>query len=348
MKLLIYGAGAIGAYIGANLFRAGNEVTFVGREPFVDAVRADGLTVKLPQGGQWHLKPIHACTTLHDALPRGTFEATLLTVKAFAIPRILPELQRFQAVTGQIVCFQNGVGAEEKLAAVFGAQRVIAATLTSPVSRVAPGAIALDKLHGGVGYSPMGQNRPFADKLVHASFTDLMPAAVYADARAMKWSKMLLNIVANASSAIFGLTPAQIYADRELFTLEMMMVRECLSVMRKLGIAPIDLPGYKARAFARVSGLPSWLSQGLLAGRVASGRGGKWPSMYYDARSQSGRSEVDNLNGQIAVQGAALGISTPVNAWLTRTLNAIVAGDRSQGDAALRDDARRLVGVPRR
>jgi 2-dehydropantoate 2-reductase len=344
MKLLIYGAGAIGTYIGANLFRAANEVTFVGREPFVDAVRADGLTVKLPQGGQWHLKPIHAFTTLHDALQRGTFEATFLTVKAFAIPQVLPELQRFQAATGQIVCFQNGVGTEDLLNAAFGPQRVIAATLTSPVSHVAPGAIALDKLNGGVGYSALGQNRPFADKLAQASFTDLMPAQAYPDARAMKWSKMLLNIVANVSSAIFGLTPAQLYAEPDLFALEIAMVRECLAVMRKLGITTIDLPGYKARAFARVAGgLPLWLSRPLLAGRVASGRGGKWPSMYYDAHARSGRSEVGNLNGQIAARGVELGIPTPVNGWLTQTLTAIVEGRRAQGDPALRREAGALA-----
>jgi 2-dehydropantoate 2-reductase len=247
-------------------------------------------------------------------------------------------------VIGQIMCFQNGLGTEERLVAEFNPQRVIAATLTSPVSSVAPGVYALDKLNGGVGLSAWGQNGPFVDKFARAAFTDLMPVYGYPDPRAMKWSKLLLNIVANASSAIFGLTPAQIYGDPQLFALEMRMVRECVAVMRALQLLPIDLPGYKSRAFARVAnGLPAWLARPLLAGRVAAGRGGKWPSLYFDAHAQSGRSEVGALNGQIAEQGAAHGVPTPINGWLTQTLSAIVNGRRRQGDPALRDEIARLL-----
>ncbi len=343
MKLLVYGAGAIGAYIGVNLIRAGNEVTFVGREAFVDAVRRDGLRVKLPQGGEWHMTPVHAYTVLHDAMQRGTFEASILTVKAHSVDQALSEFERFQSALGQLVCFQNGVGTEQRIAAKFGEHRVIAATLTSPVSVLGPGRYALDRLGGGVGYSALGQNQPFARKLVQASFTDLMPATLYDDARALKWSKMLLNIVGNASAAIFGKPVAEIYRDPACFALEMRMVRECLAVMRALGIPLIDPPGYKARAFARVATtLPAWLARPLLAGRVGSGRGGKLPSFFDDAAHVTGRSEVGYLNGQIVDHGARLGVPTPVNGWLTQTLLAVVTGRRKQGDPSFADEIARL------
>jgi 2-dehydropantoate 2-reductase len=328
MNLLVFGAGAIGAYIGVNLIRAGNAVTFVGRAVFFEAATRSGITIHLPTGNTWDFKPIYAYPDLDAARRRGPFDATLLTLKSHAVATALPDLGNHADVLGKIVCFQNGVATEDEVAAVFGRDRVIAATLTSPVSQREPAEFALDALKGGVGYGAVGNDAGYAQKLASASLTDFMPARVYPNARAMKWSKMLLNIVANASSALFGKSAGEIYADSGLFALERAMLRECLAVMRAEGIPVIDLPGYRARQLAFViEHLPAALAQSLLKTRVARGRGAKWPSFYYDVRNQSGRSEVGALNGQIVAYGAKHGIPTPVNAWLTDMLLRAVRGE---------------------
>ncbi len=328
MNLLVFGAGAIGAYIGANLIRAGNKVTFVGRPAFTEAATRDGLRIRLPTGAAWDIKPVYAYPELDAARRRGPFDATLLTLKSDAIAAALPDLRAHSEVLGKLVCFQNGVAAEDEVAAVFGRERVIAATLTSPVSHHAPAVYALDALKGGAGYSALSGDAGFAQRLAAASHTDTMPARAYANPRSLKWSKLLLNIMGNASSALFQKTPGEIYADPELFALERDMLRECLAVMRAEGIPVIDLPGYRARQLAFViERLPAGLAQRLLMSRVARGRGAKWPSFYYDVRDRSGRSEVGALNGQIVALGAKHGIATPVNAWLTDTLLRAVRGE---------------------
>lgn len=325
MRILLLGAGAVGSWIGVNLMRAGNDVLFVGRRAFVDAVAADGLRVALPQGGDWHMTPVRAHATVADALGERNVDATVLCVKTYAFAAALDELAPHAGRIGQLVTFQNGVGSEEDAAARFGPARVTAATLTSPISQRAPGSIALDRLGGGVGLADVAPGNGFARQLQQSVRTDLMPVDVHADFRAMKWSKMLLNIVGNAASAIHDLDVAQIYADPRLFADEMAMVRECLAVMRALKIPVVNLPGYNARSFARVvSLLPNALARPLLAGRVSRGRGGKRPSFYYDVANKTGRSEVTALNGQIAAHGARLGIPTPVNARLTEGVLAAV------------------------
>lgn len=322
MNVLLVGAGAVGSWIGANLVRSGHAVTFIGRAPFVDAVLRNGLRVALPDGKAWHIDPasLRAFQAVEDAVDRD-YDAALLCVKTYALDAAFAELQPHAAHLGQVVTFQNGVGAEERAAEVFGHVRISAATLTSPVSSSAPGEIVLDRFGGGVGVADVVAGAGFAVRAQREWSTAHMPVASYTDYRAMKWSKMLLNIVGNATSALFDIDVGQIYSDRRMFALEMCMVRECLAVMRALHIAVIDLPGYSARAFAFAAGrLPNALAQHLLARRVARGRGAKRPSFYYDVANCTGHSEVGALNGRIYAEAERLGIAAPVNRWLTDEL----------------------------
>ena len=66
----------------------------------------------------------------------------------------------------------------------------------------------------------------------------------------MKWSKMLTNLLANASSAILDMPPAEIFADPRLFRIEILMLREALQVMHAQDISVVDLPATPVRALA--------------------------------------------------------------------------------------------------
>ncbi len=330
MKFMVLGAGAVGSWIGLNMIRAGHEVVFVGREAFCSATRAAGLTAQVPSGAQIQLAPIHAVASVDDAFARAAqFDAVALCTKAYGLDAALAALQPHIVASGQVICFQNGIGSETRAAALFG-PRVIAGTLTSPVSQTVPGAIALDKLTGGVGLAAMDSaGRDIARDIARAISTEYMPAHAYPDAAAMKWSKLLLNIVANASAAIFEMDGGKIYRDPALFKLEMRMLRECLAVMRASGIPVINLPGIKPRTLARaVSLLPDFVLQPLLTTRVASGRGGKRPGLHEDLAQGRAQNEVAWLNGAIAAQGARVGVPTPVNGWQAATLSDWVAGRR--------------------
>lgn len=337
MHILLVGAGAIGSWIGANLSRRGHAVVFVGRAAFVGAVRTNGLRVALPGGESWRFEPevLRACASVSEALSgAAAFDATILCVKTYALDAALIELQPHADRLGQIVTFQNGVGSEERAAEHFGLQRVTSATLTSPIGSVGFGEISLDRLGGGVGVADMAGGG-FAGRMVRECATEFMSVLAFDDYRAMKWSKMLLNIVGNATSALFDKDVAQVYADPQLFALEMRMVRECLAVMRALRIRVVNLPGYSARAFALAAGtLPNVLARLVLARRVARGRGGKRPSFYYDVANRTGRSEIGALNGRIAEESRRLGLPAPANRWLTDEMLRRVRADSSAGDSA--------------
>src|SRR4029077_8242569 len=78
MKILVFGAGAVGSTVGGMLARAGHEVTLVGRDPHMARIGASGLKIS----GLWGE---HHVTTLKTAtsIPDGSFDGVLLTVKAY-------------------------------------------------------------------------------------------------------------------------------------------------------------------------------------------------------------------------------------------------------------------------
>jgi 2-dehydropantoate 2-reductase len=144
----------------------------------------------------------------------------------------------------------------------------------------------------------------------------------------MKWSKMLTNLLANATSAILDMTPAEIFAHPEIYKLEVQQLREALRVMAAQNINVVDLPGTPVRALAfAVRYLPPGVSRMLLRNAVGSGRGGKMPSFHIDLNSGRGQTEVDALNGAVVRFGERLGVETPVNHLLNLTLRELAGGE---------------------
>lgn len=352
MRFLILGAGAVGTWIGANLVMARQAVTFVGRPAFAQAACAQGIHVTLPGGETWRLRDVDVATGLTEALQRPplTYDAVLLCMKAYALDQAIDELRGCEdQLSGALfVAFQNGVGNEEKLAAAFGERRTLAATLTSPISVEGPAAVRLERLGGGVGLAALSPDRSWQPVAHALSRAPLLSLKTYADWRAMKWSKLLLNLMGNATSALLGAPVAEIYSDRRLFALEMRMLREALAVMEAHvpPIVAVNLPGHPARFLAlALKLLPDSALQALLARRVARGRGDKYPSLYYDVANRSGRSEVSVLNGAVAEAGRKFGVPTPVNAALAEMVQRVVQPDATPSPQAARRALERLAQV---
>ena len=148
-------------------------------------------------------------------------------------------------------------------------------------------------------------------------------AQPFSNSLAMKWSKLLTNLISNPTSAILDMTAAQVLANARLYRLEVAMLRECLAVMEAQGIPVVDLPGTPVRALAFATRLPPWLSRPFLARAAGGGRGGKMPSFHIDLHAGRGKSEVEFLHGAVVRAGERFGVPTPVNKVLTETLMAL-------------------------
>ncbi len=323
MKFLVIGAGAIGTYIGGSLALAGYSVVFVERPDVAESLAQTGLCLHL-KGGQQCVHAPHVVCSMDEALTCGPFDVGILAVKAYDTPFLIEMLRPYAVALPPFLSFQNGVENEKLLADLLGEEKVISGTLTSAIGRRGPGEIVLERLRG-IG---VADTHFLAGPLVGVLDAAGLEAVKYERADSMKWSKLLTNLWANATSAILDMSPVEIYRHPGLCRLELDMEREALRVMRALHIPVCDLPGTPVKLMAcLIKRMPGFLLAPLLQPVIGKGRGEKMPSFHIDLHSGRGQSEVGYLNGAVVRFGEQSGVETPVNRLLTETLTALTQGE---------------------
>jgi len=334
LNILVFGAGAIGAYIGGSLAQAGNRVVFIEHPRAISELQEHGLVLDLtvdrgrwtendPSSAVYRPSSVEFVSTIADALPLGPFDFAVFALKSFDTASALEGMKPFAGQLPTIVCLSNGVDNEPDLESVLGPGSVLAGTVASAIGRRGVGDIVLERLRG-VGVADGHRlSRLVAEALDAAGLN----ARVIRRAADMKWSKMLTNLPANATAAILDMTAAEVFAHPGLFHLEMDMLREALRVMHAHGIKVVNLPGVPVRMLALGTKLPGFIAHPLMQKAVGGGRGGKMPSFHIDLHSGRGKSEVGWLNGAVVRFGKRRGVPTPVNQVLTETLQALTSGE---------------------
>jgi 2-dehydropantoate 2-reductase len=319
-RTLVVGAGAVGSFLGALLGSVGHDVTLVrifepdSERPIV-LVRPDGSRVTVP---------VHRFTRTEDA---PAPDLILLAVKMPALREALAPTLRWPDVPTLTV--ENGIGADETAGAVRPLAPMLAGSLTAPIRLASE-----DEVHwlgrGGLALAAATESaRPFVRGLLGDFGRAGLRVSELPAAAPMKWSKLLANLMANATGAILDLDSAAIYRDPRLFDVERRQLLETLAVMKRLGLRPVSLPGAPVPWLARGIRLPAWLGRPILT-RVAGGaRSGKVPSLQIQIRSTPPNApcaeptEVAWMNGAVARAGAAVGVATPVNARLATLVDEV-------------------------
>jgi 2-dehydropantoate 2-reductase len=321
-SFLVVGAGAIGTYLGLNLALQGHEVVYLEKVSDIPALERRGVSMVCGDQ-EIRTSQIGFCSGF-EILQGKNFDLIILALKTYHLDALLPELIEQSEHLPPLLCLQNGVNSEKKIMDALGENAVIPGTVTSAVDRIEKGKVILQKKRG----MGIAGNHPrvkiFQDEFNQAGLN----CQYYRRADAMKWSKLIINLLGNASSAILNLPPSAIFTHSGLFKMELDELREGLKVMNREQIPVVNLPGVPVRILAAVVQLlPAGLSQPILSGMIGKGRGEKMPSFHIDLYSGKGNSEVEELNGAIAREGERLGVNTPVNTFLTNLLLGLISGE---------------------
>lgn len=326
MEIVIYGAGAIGGYLGGRLALAGHSVTLVDRPAQAVLLNAGGL--RITQDGVTEVAPVRAVGRLADAFDGPPPELIVLGMKAYDLEPAVAELAAIYPQPAMLLTTQNGIGIEEIVAGAFSADRVLAGTVTIPISRPGPASLAVERAGRGLGIAPVGAGGAVDEWVALFAAAGIRTGGL-ADYRAMKWSKAFLNIMGNATSAILNRPPAELYRRDDIFDLEMRMLSEMRAVMKRLGLRIVNLPTASVRPLAAtLAYAPRFLRRLVFTQVIVHGRGHKMPSFHIDLAGGKGRSEVAFHNGAVAAAGRACGVATPVNATLNDVLLRL-AGDNA-------------------
>lgn len=335
MNIAIFGAGAVGGYLGGKLSLAteSHTVTLVARPRVAQAVRERGLILR--EGSAEHVT--HP-SVVEDASGLAPHDITLLTVRADDVAGSIEDVRPLLGVGGILVAFQNGVGTEEELAQAFGCERVIVATLTVSVVMEEPGVITRTSRAGGIALATM-DGSPVPSRILGVFNRSKLPVVTVSDYRDLRWSKLLLNMLGAATSAILDVDMATLVADPRVFRMEQLAFREATRVMKAQGIRAVRLPGYPVPMAALVMRTPRAVAQRILGPRLATARSGRSPGSRADMKR--GRSELDWYHGAVARGAEVVGVAAPVSAVLAELTRQLTANP--EGRQAFRGNPEALI-----
>ena len=319
MRIIVYGIGAIGGAIAAQLSFSGYPVVGIARGKQLDAVRVAGLSLSTPQGTRTARFPV--CADPAEI----SFEAddiVLLTMKSPDTPGAVQRLNTAGVVAQPIFCFQNGV-ANEPLALRFF-ENVYGATVMLPADYDTPGEVAA-YFAPKVGAFDIGRYPSGSDDTVENLCRILNASGFIANLRSdvmsSKYRKLLSNL-GNIIDAVLGEPQLQEkwYAKARA---------EAEAVLTAAGI------GWdKSDAMAR----------GELAMSAIPGRARIGSSTLQSIVRRTGSLETDFLNGEIAFLGRLNGMATPVNAAFCK-LSIELASGRMQPQTAGDDTIVSTIGA---
>ena len=237
-RVAVLGAGAVGTLLGGLLASSGADVVLAG--PAGGARRRrrdrDPRARRPPRRAPASAGP--------PARPRSTAapDLAVLAVKTFDLAAALDDLRAWPATP--VLTIQNGVGRGGP-----GGRRPSRRRARRGLADGARSSGRAPTRCAGAAAAASAWRRWPAPSTAwwtssSAAFAAAgLPARRLADARAMKWSKLVANLVGNALSALADRDPAEVYADPALFDLERRQLLEALAVMRAQGIGVVALPG---------------------------------------------------------------------------------------------------------
>jgi 2-dehydropantoate 2-reductase len=329
MRSLIIGGGAIGQYLAVRLVQAQHETVILARDAQAQALNAQGISLHV--GEKTATFQVRATAESHDSILKEPFELVIVAVKAYNTVEAAQTIGGISSCAGALLLtVQNGIGNEETLAEIFGADRIVAGALTVAVDRLDATSIAATA-KGGLCIAPLAKNPH--NWLIAAMSACGMPVRAVASWQALKWSKLCINILGNGVCAALDWEPSRVYTDRTAFAAERACLLEAVAVMSKVGLVPLNLINFPAALLVRsAQTLPAPVLRVVLANRVARGRGGKLPSLLMDLRAHRPQNEVTALNGAIALHALKSGLRAPANSRVAEIVSGVAAGTLNWDD----------------
>lgn len=309
MRLLVYGAGAIGGFFGAMLTEAGEDVTLVARGAQYDALAARGIILEGPRINRPQPIKVHV---VRPGEEKGPYDLIFVTLKAHQLAGAASHVRSLGGKNAWFVFPQNGLpwwyfdgidtpfrGAKLKsldpegvLSRTFTAENLVCGIAFKPSTIVEPGRIRLadtdaDSLTVGELDNRMSERIQTIAKIAsHAGW----PGKAVTDIRKAKWTKLLSNAIWNPLCSLTQSNPNDTASYAPTMEVAAQMIDEVIAVAAAVGVElDASAPALIAGAARRAPIPPSTL-QDVRAGRAM---------------------ELDAILNSVIEMGQLAGVATP-------------------------------------
>jgi len=257
MKVAIYGAGAIGSYLGVRLHQAGAEVSLIARGAQLAAIKKNGVTLKAPEGTVT-VRPF----VTGDSGEAGLQDIVFIALKGQDLPRAAPDIARLMGPKTILVTAMNGIpywylhGIDSPwrgrtlqsvdpggaIARVLPPDRVIGSVLYPWAEVVEPGVVEQSTSNRFVIGEPDGSVGTRVRALAGIMTAGQLDAPITRDIRTEIWLKLWGNLCFNPLSVLTGATIDRLTSVPDLLDLERAMMLEAEKLANALGIRfPYDV-----------------------------------------------------------------------------------------------------------
>jgi 2-dehydropantoate 2-reductase len=230
--IAIVGAGAIGCYYGGRLAQHGCAVHFLFRSGY-DNAKSNGLVVKSPDG-DFTIAP-DKLNAHRDAREMPRVDLVIVTLKTTANDQYENLIAPLLGESTMILTLQNGLANEDRLAELFGADRVLGGLAFVCVNRLKDGTIC----HMDHGQIKMGEfsspPRERTRKIAELFVASKVPCTVLESLAYGRWEKLVWNVPFNGLGAALDKTTDQLLASPHGLSLVRGLMGEIMATANALG-----------------------------------------------------------------------------------------------------------------
>lgn len=253
--IAVVGAGAVGGYYGGRLAQHGHDVHFLLRGDY-QAVAEHGWKVRSCHG-DFTLAPsqVHVYDS-PASMPKA--DLVVITLKATSNADFRQLITPLIGPNTVILTLQNGLGNEEQLAGLFGAERILGGLCFVCINRIAPGVIH----HIDYGLIRIGAHvpslKPVAKRAVELFAASGIQCEMLEDLAYGRWEKLVWNVPFNGLGAVLGLATDVLVGTESGLELVRGLMEEVLTASRAVGVhLPANMPDLKIQQTQRMGAYKS-------------------------------------------------------------------------------------------
>jgi 2-dehydropantoate 2-reductase len=336
-RIAVVGTGAVGGYIAAYLTAASHDVIAIDGWPeHVEAMRSGGLRIlgMVPsESFQKRIRAMHV-TEVQSLAKGAPIDIAIVSVKSYDTAWATAMIAPYLAPGGYVVSAQNGVN-EERIASVVGWDRTIGCVVgnnfavdlidAGVVKRTMPRDTAVKSLELGEVH---GRVTPRLKEL-EGIMQCVDSCAITNNLWGVRWSKLCVNGMRNALSAVTGMSGNERDAHDQVRRIGIRLGSEAVRVGQALGYQLESMARIPAARFGEAPDNPAAMAEieeALVRGTKSSARSNdQRPSMAQDIQ-KGRRTEIDFLNGLIVEKGSQLGVPTPTHEHLVTATRQVERG----------------------
>ncbi|MGF7128573.1 2-dehydropantoate 2-reductase [Paraburkholderia sp. EB58] len=305
MKICIYGAGAIGGWMGARLAQTGHDISVIARGATLSALRANGL--QLVEDGKTTTASVEAA---ENGAELGPQDIVIVAVKAPAMAAVAAGIAPLLSTNTAVITAMNGVpwwfcdglgsglagtrltsvDPDGSIAAAIPSAQTVGCVVNASCLQDAPGVIRHHLGNGLIFGEASGRPSERVKKLVETFAAAGFNASASDQIQRDVWYKLWGNMTMNPISAITGATTDKILGDELVRGFVTSAMLEAKEIGARFGI-PIDqAPSDRHQVTMKLGAMKTSMLQDVLARKAV---------------------EIDALVGAVRELGQVTDVPTP-------------------------------------